>query len=165
MALVQATLASGLASMAPVNTEAEAIANFCDAWESYFTGASVAGVPIGAFGAAKTAMQGAMTGLSVTGAAAMQSGITAFWGVIAASASTLWVMPPNTVPSATPPPTLGGISAALAPVFASNAADPTKTIAQATSAIAAVLHTNGGVGGIAVVQPPLPAPPVPTPIL
>lgn len=165
MALVQATLASGLANMAPVNTEPEAITNFCNAWESYFTGASVAGVPIGNFSAAKTAMQGAMTGLSVTGAAAMQSGITAFWGVIASAASTLWVMPPNTVPSATPPTTLGGIAAALAPVFAANAADPNKTISQATSDIAAVLHANGGVGGIAVVQPPLPAPPVPTPIL
>jgi hypothetical protein len=167
MALVQNTLANGLANMAPTSSEATAIQNFADAWDTYFQGASVAGVPCagGTTSAAKSAMIGAMTGLSVTGAAAMQAGVTAYWGAITPSAATVWVVPPNTVPSATPPPGLGGLSALLLAVFASNAADPTKTISQAASAIAAVLHTNGGLGGIAVVQPPPVAPPVPTPIL
>ncbi len=167
MALVQNTLASGLANMAPTSVEATAIQNFADAWDTYFQGASVAGVPCtgGSTSAAKSAMIGAMTGLSVTGAVAMQAGITAYWGVIAPAAVSVWTVPPNTTVSATPPPTLGAISAALTPVFASNAADPTKTIAQATAAIAAVLHANGGIGGICILQPPGPVPPVPTPIL
>ncbi len=167
MALVQATLASGLVNLAPTDVEATAAQNFADAWETYFMGASVAGVPVGALSGAKSAMVGALTGMSAPAAAAasFQAGVIAFWGVIAASAASLWVMPPNTVPSATPPPTLSAISAALTAVFASNSADPTKTIAQAAASIAAVLHTNGGLGGIAVVQPPLPAGPVPTPIL
>lgn len=167
MALVSNTLASGLANMAPTNAEATAIANFADAWTTYFQGASVAGVPAagGTLAGAKSAMIGAMTGLSVTGAAAMQAGITAFWGVIASSFAAIWLIPPSVVVAAIPPTTLSGIAAALAPVFAANAADPTKTIAQATSAIATVLHTNGGLGGIATVQPPPVAPTVPTPIL
>jgi len=153
--------------MAPTSVKATAIQNFADAWDTYFQGASVAGVPAnaGALGAAKSAMIGAMTGLSLTGAVAMQAGITAYWGGVATAFAAIWVMPPNVVSAATPPPTLGTLASLLTPVFASNSADPTKTIAQATAAIAAVLHASGGLGGIAVVQPPLPAPPVPTPIL
>jgi len=167
MALVQATLASGLANMAPTSTEATAIQNFADAWDSYFQGASVAGTPAngGALAAAKSAMIGAMTGLSVTGAVAIQAGITAYWGGVATAFAAIWVIPPNVVVAAIPPPGLSGIAAALTPVFVANSADPTKTIAQATAAIAAVLHTAGGLGGIATVQPPPIAPPVPTPIL
>jgi hypothetical protein len=167
MALVQSVLANGLANMNPTSSEASAIQNFADAWDTYFQGASVAGVPAnaGQLAAAKSAMMGAMTGLSVTGAVAMQTGITAYWGAVAAAAVTIWVMPPNTVPAAIPPPTLGGLSALLLPVFASNSADPTKTKAQATAAIAAVLHASGGLGGIATLQPPPPAGPVPTTIL
>lgn len=155
--------------MAPTSSEPTAVQNFADAWESYFGGASVAGIPAtgGSLSGAKSAMIGAMAGLSAPGggAAAIQSGITAFWGVVAGAAATIWTVPPNTTVSATPPPTLGSIAAGLAPVFASNSADPTKTIAQATAAIAAVLHTSGGLGGICILQPPGPVPPVPTPIL
>jgi len=154
-------------SMAPTPAEATAIANLSDAWATYFAGASVMGAPVGSLAAAKSAMQGALVGMSVAnaGPAKIQAGITAFWGVIVASGPTLWVIPPNTITLVAPPPTLGAIAAALTGVFASNAADPTKTLAQATNAIATVLHTNGGLGGIATVQPPPVAPPVPTPIL
>lgn len=167
MPLIQATLASGLQNLAPVDVEASAAQNFADAWETYFMGASVAGVPVGSLAAAKSAMVGALTGMSAPGggAAIIQAAITSFWGVVTASASTLWVIPPNVVPSATPPPGLGGIAAALSAVFASNSADPTKTIAQAAASIATVLHTNGGLGGIAIVQPPPVSSPIPTPIL
>lgn len=167
MALVSSTLASGLLAMTPTVAEATAISNFANAWTSYFQGASVMGTPAGSLAAAKSALQSALVGMSATGAgpAKIQAGITAFWGVIVSSGPTIWVIPPNTITLVTAPPTLGGISAALSAIFASNAADPTKTLAQATNAIATALHTNGGLGGIATVQPPPVAPPVPTPIL
>src|SRR6478752_6427094 len=148
MALVSSVLASGLLAMVPTPVEATAITNFTNAWATYFAGVSVTGVPVGSLAAAKT-----------------QAGITAFWGVIVTSGPTLWVLTPSVITVVTPPPTLGGIAAALTAVFASNAADPTKTLAQATNAIAIVLHNNGGLGGIATVQPPPVAPSVPTPIL
>ncbi len=151
--------------MAPTPVEATAISNFANAWTTYFQGASVSGASIGSLAAAKSAMQGALVGMSApnAGAAKIQAGITAFWGVIVASGASLWVITPSIITLVAPPPTLGGIAAALSGVFASNAADPTKTIAQATNAIATVLHTNGGLGGIATVQPPpvaLPSPPL-----
>lgn len=153
--------------MAPTSSEATAIQNFADAWDTYFRGASVSGVPAvpAALASAKSAMIGAMTGLSVTGATAIQSGVIAYWGGVASAFAAIWIIPPNVVVAAIPPPGLSGLASALAPVFASNSADPTKTIAQATAAIAAVLHTSSGLGGIATVQPPPVAPPVPTPIL
>jgi len=167
MALVSSVLASGLLAMVPTPVEATAITNFTNAWATYFAGASVTGVPVGSLAAAKSAMQGALVGMSLAnaGAAKIQAGITAFWGVIVTSGPTLWVLTPSVITVVTPPPTLGGIAAALTAVFASNAADPTKTLAQATNAIAIVLHNNGGLGGIATVQPPPVAPSVPTPIL
>lgn len=169
MALVSSVLASGLLSMTPTVSEATAIANFANAWTSYFQGASVAGTPAtaGTLNGAKSALQSALVGMSATGAgpAKIQAGIIAFWNTVVASATSIWIIPPNTITLVTAPPTLGGLAAALTSVFASNAADPTKTLAQATNAIASVLHSNGGLGGIATVQPPPVAPPVPTPIL
>lgn len=169
MALIQSSLASGLTGLVPTPVEATAAAALANAWSTYFAGASVTGIPIapGILASATSAFQSALTGMSAPGAAAasIQAAVTAFWGSIVGSAAAAWIMPPNTVTLVAPPPTTGGIAAALAPVFAASSADPTKTIAQAASDIAAVLHTNGGLGGIATVQPPLPAPPVPTPIL
>lgn len=153
--------------MAPTNSEATAIQNFADAWDNYFKGASVSGVSAvpAALASAKSAMIGAMTGLSTTGAAAMQAGIIAYWGAVSTGFAAIWLIPPNTVVAAAPPTGLSGLAAALTTVFATNAADPTKTIGQATAAIAAVLHTTGGLGGIATVQPPPVSAPIPTPIL
>jgi hypothetical protein len=167
MALVQSTLANGLAGLTPVSVEATAASNFANAWATYFAGASVTGVPVGNISSAKSAFQSALSGFSVAnaGPAKIQAAVIAFWGVIAPSGATLWIISPNTVTLVTPPPTMSGIAAALTSVFSANAADPTKTLAQATSAIAAVLHANGGLGAIATVQPPPVSSPIPTPIL
>ena len=153
--------------MVPTPLEATAITNFTNAWGAYFAGASVSGVPVGSLAAAKSAMQSALAGMSVAnaGPAKIQAGITAFWGVIVANGPALWVLAPSVITIVAPPSTLSGIASALTSIFATNAADPTKTIAQATNAIATVLHANGGLGGIATVQPPPVAPAVPTPIL
>ena len=168
MALVQATLANQLENLTPTGVEATAINALATAWDTYFQGASVTGVPItaGVTATAKTAMMGALAGMSVpnAGAAKIQAGITAYWATLVPLFATLWVIPPNVVTALTPPPTLAGIAAALTSVFASNTSSQA-TLAQAAANVAAALHTSGGLGAIAVVQPPLPAAPVPTPVL
>jgi hypothetical protein len=169
MALSQSSLASGLTSLVPTVVEATAAAALANAWNTYFSVASVTGIPIAPaiLASATSAFQSALTGMSVPGAGAakIQAAVTAFWGSIVGAAAAAWIIAPSVVTLVTPPTTTSGIAAALAPVFAASSADPTKTIVQAASDIAAVLHTNGGVGGIATVQPPPIAPPVPTPIL
>lgn len=167
MALSSSKLADGmLDKMTPTIVEAEAAQNFADAWEAYFLDASVSGVPVsGSLASAKAAMVGALAGMSAAGvgAAKLAAGIQAFWGVVATSAATLWLVTPNTIPVATPPATLASIPAALAPVFAANvAAAHPASVCMAN--IAAVLHGLGGLGGIASLLPPS-GPAVPTPIL
>lgn len=166
MALVQSTLADELANLTPVETEAQAILSFVAAWDTYFAGASVNGVPAagGSYAAGLTAMQGALTGMSLTGAVSIGAGVTAFWGAIAPLGATMFIVPPGViVPPLVPPPTLGAISGLLTTVFAANTASSADA-ATAWANVAAVLHANGGIGGIASYLV-APAPPVPTPIL
>jgi len=154
--------------MTPVETEAEAIANFVSAWDAYFAGASVNGVPAtpGSYAAGLAAMQGAMTGLSAPngGSVAIQAGITAFWSAIAGLATGIWLTAPVVlVPPIVPPPGLGGISAALTSVFTSNTSGSVD-LATAANNVAAALHSSGGLGALVPGSVP-PAPPAPLPIL
>lgn len=165
MPLLPTTLADGLKTLQPVNTEAEGINNFMTAWENYFKLASVAGIPTatGTLTPYLNAMRGALTGIGQQDAAAtkLQTAITAFWGSVCGAAATIWVTVPPVI-SATPPPALGSIAATLNGVFAANISGELPLDACAT-AIANALHTLM-LGGIAVQQAP-PAPPVNTPIL
>jgi hypothetical protein len=166
MPLDVAKLTTEMIKMVPVPDELTAAQNFANAWEIYFMDASVTGVPVGSsLSAAKSAMIGALAGMSLAGAGAakLAAGIGAFWGVVATSSATLWIVVPNTVPVATPPPTIAGIPAALVPVFVANTAGSLPApVAMAN--VAAVLHGLGGLGGIASLLPPA-GPAVPTPIL
>jgi len=158
MPLVQATLATNLESMEPVDNEADAIDNFATAFDDYFQGSSVIGTPVsGTTAAAKTAMKGSMTGLLETdGAAAITAGVIAYWGVIIPAVATLWVLvPPLTV--GTPPPTLAAITAALTATFASNTSGKL-SLAAAAATVAAAIHANQ-LGGTAT-QATLPSPTV-----
>lgn len=168
MALVQSTLSSQLTSnMVPVESEAEGIQNFVNSWEAYFTGASVSGVPIqpAALAAAKAAMQGSMTGVGNEdqAAAIITSALGQFWSTLQGLAATAWVVPPNTVASLTPPPTLSSLQTLLQQVFDNNVQSELEA-SDCCNAIATVLHANAGIGAIALVTPPS-GPPVPTPIL
>jgi hypothetical protein len=159
MPLAATTLGNELKNLTPVKTEAEAIANFATAWEGYFSNATVNAVVVtpGTLTPAINALKGAMVGLSATGAAAakMQSGITAFWGVVVASAAAIWVTTPPII-AATPSPLLGGISAALSGVFTSNQAG-NLSLADAAQAMAAALHPLQ-LGGVATLSPNIPMP-------
>jgi hypothetical protein len=168
MALVQATLSSGLANMTPTGSEATAISNFVTVWDNYWSNASVLGVTAtpGSYAAGLSAMQGALSGLSASGAAAgkIQSGIQAFWTAIAASASAIFIVAPTVlVPPITPPPGIAGIAAALAAAFGAATAG-SLSLADAADAVATALHTAGGLGAV-VSGSVVPAPPAPIPIL
>ena len=171
MALSQSTLASGLEALEPETVEAVAIQRFVDAWEGYFEGATVQGFPVqsGALSAALASLQGGLTGWSApnAAAAAIQTGLTAFWATLAPTVATVWLPLPNVVtPPAVPPPGLAGVAASLTGLFVSLTAAGTTTKEQAAAQIAAVLHPAAGVGGTVIIQPPLPAPPIPgVPIL
>ncbi|KKM82804.1 hypothetical protein LCGC14_1315790, partial [marine sediment metagenome] len=92
---------------------------------------------------------------------AIQAGILAFWGVVAGAAASIWLTVPPPL-AATPPPGLVGIAVALVPVFLSNVTGEL-SLADAATAVAAVLHP-ANLGGIAVILGP-PAGPGPQPIL
>lgn len=165
MALVSSVLGTELANLTPTDTESVAIDTFAAAWEAYFDGATVAGVPVtvGSYAAALTALRGGLVGVSADGAgpAKIQAAITSFWASVATLAPTMWaIAPPPT--GATPPAGLGGIAAALTTVFASNASGDLSLV-DAANAVAAAIHPTQ-LGGICV----LPAPPTglgPQPIL
>lgn len=165
MPLVQAALADGLKGLTPTADVSVAAEQLASAWTKYFGDASISGTPVGgSLDSAKAAMKSALLGMSAPGAAAaaIQSGVTAFWGVVAPAAATMWTLPPPaTVVSAVPPPTLSAIAAALTGVFAGNTTGGVD-LDTAASNVATVLHTNGGLGGISqVFVPPGPAAPVP----
>ena len=152
MPLLPNTLASGLESMTPTGEEQPAIAAFANAWSTYFAGASASGVPAvpGSFEPGIAAMQTAMVGFSApfAGAPGIQAGITAFWGAIATLASAIWVVPAVVLAAVTPPPGLGVIATDLLALFPLNL-NANLSLHDAATAIAAKLHTDGGMGAFA----------------
>lgn len=163
MPLNQSTLETGLLAMVPTPTEIAAINAFATAFETYFYEASVAGMPAtpGTLAPATTSMKGAMAGMSLAASGAMAAGITAFWSTVTGSAPIIWITVPPIV-SATAPPGLSGIAAALESAFAANTAAKAD-LATSMSSIAAAIH-GAQSGGVAVLGPPPPGG-TPTPIL
>jgi hypothetical protein len=151
MTLDAGVLATELENLTPVLDESSAITAFANAWHTYFEGATVAGIPAnpGSLDPAKVAMIGGLTGLSTTGAVAMKTGITAYWGAIALSPAAIWPVVPQPLVSVIPPPALVTLDALLIAVFASNTAS-NADLATAAQNIADVLHPNAGLTGIAI---------------
>lgn len=154
-------------NMVPTVLEATAAAALANAWAAYYQGASVSGVPVGNIASAKSAFQSALTGMSAPNAFAAKAtaAVNAFWGVIVPAGATLWIVPGFTTILITPPPSIASITAALLTLFANNSVNPAVTLAQAANDIATILHTSGGLGGIATLQPIAPGPNVLVPIL
>jgi cytochrome bd-type quinol oxidase subunit 2 len=154
MPLTSVKLATELIALPLVQTEAEAIQNFATAFENYFYDSTVLAVPAvpGTLAAATIALKAAMVGMSQAGSAAIQAGITAFWGVVATSGVLIWptVVPP--IVSVAPPPGLGGISAALDGVFPANVSAKADLVTAMTN-IANALHPTQ-LGGIATLTSP-----------
>ena len=155
MTLLSATLATGLESMESTDSEATAIDNFVVAWGNYFENASVSGIPTapGTLTAALDVMKSGLVGMSNAnaGAAIIQTAITTFWTTIAASAGTVWVVAPAII-TATAPPGLGGIGAALTAAFSGNQSG-SLDLAASAAVVAAALHLTQ-LGGITAQGPP-----------
>ncbi|OGO08149.1 MAG: hypothetical protein A2Y61_00245 [Chloroflexi bacterium RBG_13_60_13] len=155
MALNQTTLADELVALDLYDNEPGAIQAWADAFAAFWEGDGVTnGAQSNAFyvspaatPAAKAAMIGAMPGLAVSGAAALQAGIAAFWGAL---------VPPTAWPSTTvitPPPGVANLAAALQTTFDANR-DGASSEEDSMSAIAATLYA-ASLGGTATWSQPL----------
>lgn len=138
--------------MVPTDQEAAAINAFVTAWETYFSTAMAGPVPAipGSLAGALATMRGALSGVSQgdQGATKIQTAITAFWGTVAGAAGSIW--PPAI--SATPPPGLGGIGAALTGAFSGNTAGKLDLPTSANNVANAIHPTQ--LGGMAIFPPP-----------
>ena len=120
MAMTALALKNELVTLAFYDNEPDAI----DAWKlalvEFFKlvqANALIALPAGVVAASAT-MTAAMSGLSVTGAAAIQAGFVAWWAQAAVTPAALW---PGAIVVA-PPAGLAGLAAALTPVFAANTA-------------------------------------------
>lgn len=140
-------------------TEADAIEKWAEAWVKYFEDAESNSVPITVSAlrtpttGAKDLMKAGLAGLATTGAAALEAGITAFWGALVAS-------PGLYFSGASPialPTTLTGIEVDLDAIFAANISGEVS----AKDAYDAIvngpvgLHAGGGDGGTATFSGPI----------
>lgn len=169
MALIPAPLASGLEALVPTDQVSDAIARIGQAFDDYFQGASVSGItPVpGSTAAARSAMEGAMSGLNAPNGAAtaIAAGITQYWTALGPLIATVWIVPGFTVVPASlvPPPGLGGLQAAIQGAFDANVAAEA-TLSAAANQVATAIHGTQS-GGTVTLQPIAPGPPVVTPIL
>ena len=150
--MAQATMKAELVAVELYEDEALARAAWALAYANFFYEAESNGVPVsaGSLAIPQASMESAMTGLSTAGAAAIQSGITAFWAALLPAL----VFPGATV--ITPPPGLGGIAALLTSTFAANTSAKADKDA-AMDAIATDLF-NSSLGGTATFPGPVVAP-------
>lgn len=154
MVMSKTKLEGKLASIVPVGTEAEAIANFANAYADHVldvplgTGAQAA-TPIQAGGVAlgKAAMIAALTGMNDPGAAAgkLKSGLQAFWNAVAGGLTTSFAG----ATAITPPP-FSAID--LQPVF-DYVRDNELTQPQAMDLIAQEIHSNVSGGSVTTPGP------------
>jgi hypothetical protein len=156
MALTVDVLASGLGKLNGTD-EKTAIETFSTAWLDYFSKGTINGISANSatLEAAKTALKGGLIGMTKAsgGSLAIQKGITAFWGVIVASAVTVWITAPNIITLVTPPTTLSGIKVAIDTAAAANISGKVKKDLSFKS-IAAAIHTTGGLGSVVALQAP-----------
>lgn len=148
MAMSAAVLATQFANVLPEADEADAIANFADAYAVYAAFATAAS-PILPAGVAlgKAAMVLAMAGLSGSGAGAgkLKDGVVAFWGAVALGLAT----------------SFAGATAILRPTFPAldlqpdfdDITDNSKTQAQAALILATTLHTEKTNGTVTTAGP------------
>jgi len=152
MALLPATLAAALiANVDNFETEAQAAAAWADSFDTYFQSAMAGPVPVVPFSTtlAKGDMESSLTGMSVAGAgaAALLTGITAYWANLSTNAATVFL----TSTSVTPPPTLGTLTATLEANFLANTNGNVDKVT-ALTLIANSIHI-AQTGGIAVFPP------------
>ena len=159
MVMSSIVLANQFAALPNASDEATAITNMTNAFITFFSDMSCAGIPcIPAVlqTTPKTTMAAAMVGLSTAGAASIQAGIIAFWGACVPLAATIF-------PTATlivPPPSISTVAAVILPVGQASIAAGLDKVS-ACNAMAAAIYPLM-LGGTATITVP---PPTPLPIL
>lgn len=160
MAMVQATLATQLQNMTNIDVEATAITNLVNAYGTFSSAATGNGIPLTPAGVTlgKTAMQGALVGMSADGAGITKipNACVAFWGAVCTSFAVSF---PGSI-AATPPPH-ASLASAFAALMPTNTAGDV-TLAQAAQSIAAIMYTDAIAGGTVTLPG---APPVVGPII
>ncbi|MCP4604480.1 MAG: hypothetical protein GY847_28820 [Proteobacteria bacterium] len=148
MALSESTLSTELQNMVPAATEAIGIDNFADAFETYFSAATVDGAAVetNSLDSATVALKAAMVGIGSAGMEKIEDGITAFWVEVETEAPNIWTLDPVAV-SATQPPDLSDLTADLETVGAANVTGELGLV-DAAAAIAGAIH-GLMLGGIA----------------
>lgn len=146
--LSSTTLKDRLLEVGLQSSETAARAAWAYAYRKYFETAAAGPVPVipSALDTPETAMSGAMVGLSTSGAAAIQSGVVAFWGALFAAGTFAGAT------AITPPVGITSLSSALTAVFLSNTAG-SKSAEDSYGDIANAIHTASS-GGIAVYPVP-----------
>lgn len=146
MAMSSATLASELDThTGNTNTEAAARTAWAKAFRNYFEDSFAGAVPVikAALSTPEAAMDAGLAGMSTTGAASIQAGITAFWASMALSPVTYFagatiIVPPAGLTS------LAGLLTAQFSVNTSGALDKTTSL----NNIAGIIHASN-LGGTA----------------
>jgi hypothetical protein len=137
MAMSENTLATELKAMGLHSTEVAAAAAWATAFANYFKDAESNATPINvaAIPAAKTAMQGGLSGMSASGAAAgkIAAAIGLFWAALVPAIA--WA----TVTAIAPPSTLATLATDLQDTFDDNT-DNEEDKDTAIEAIAATIH-------------------------
>jgi hypothetical protein len=145
MAMSASELADQLLGLAPVPTEAQAVVTLADAYGEFAAGASAGAATITPAGVAlgKAAMQVALAGISSpgAGAAVLTAAIQAFWVAVASGLATSFA-----AATAIVPPPHAGLQVALEATFAANTASGA-SLADATQAVATVIHNQAIIGG------------------
>lgn len=170
MALVATALASGLEALEPTLDVNVAISRISTAFDDYYQGASVMGVPVsGSTATAKSAMEAAMPALNNENGAsiAIAAGVTAYWAALIPLVTSLWTVPGFTVLPGTlvPPAGLASLQTQIQNAF--NAAVMAEdTLSQAATRLANAIHgtQSGGTVTLQAIGGP-PPPPVVTPII
>lgn len=160
MALVQATLETGLLNLTPTDQEATAITRLVDAYGTYASTATGAGVLITAAGVTlgKNAMASVLVGMSASnaGRAKIPAACLAFWTAVCAS---FVVSFPGSI-AATPPPHVTLPTSFPTTIDANMSGS--LSLADSASAIAGVIHADALVGGTVTLPG---TPPIVGPIL
>jgi hypothetical protein len=159
MPLVQSLLATGLEAMTATDQESVAAMRFATAFDDYFQGASVLGIPCipGTTAPAKAAMMADLVGISDPdmAAAKIQAAIQTYWNTVAPLATAVWAGTVGPIiPPAIAPPGLGGIESAVQAAFDANTAGGLSLAASAATVAAAIHLTQ--LGGMVNLGPPPP---------
>lgn len=156
MAMDEATLATELEKLTPVDNEAAAVSALADAYATFAADAVAGTVALSSAGVAlgKTAMSAALVGMSVAGAGLVKipAAVVAFWAAVATGLATSF-----SGATAIVPPPHATFAADFAQLMVDNK-DGNATLAEAAEALAAIMYSGATTSGTATFPGPVTSP-------